>query len=218
MQYFRQPLRGVLPQRRTFNTRRLLPAIVLSAALAAGALILVPGSSEGSTQDHNRLSAYVVATNRGPLPRCSDDGSDCTPANFVWEFIHVVNANPLENQGGTRATVPNAFVVTSVDEAAFVDGVDVGSGTLTPPPNAIRRGVSGHWPATVTCPAPPDACNIVGSPAVLPGENTVIVYDGWFHGQSDPNGVLVFRYTVHGTLNGNPVDLTASSPPIREID
>jgi len=78
MQYFRQLLRGVLSQCSTLNARRLMLAIVLTGALAAGALILVPASSEGSTQDHNRLSAYVVASNRGPLPRCSDDGSDCT--------------------------------------------------------------------------------------------------------------------------------------------
>ncbi len=49
-------LRGVLPRRRTFNARRLLPVIVLTGALAAGAVILVPTSSKGSTQDHNRLS------------------------------------------------------------------------------------------------------------------------------------------------------------------
>jgi len=134
----------------------------------------------------------------------------------------VVNANPLPNPTSTgpagRATLPNSFVVNSVDETWFVDGVDLyGTATLTPPPNAVRRGVSGRWPATVTCPAPPDPCNIVGSPAVLPGENTVIVYEGWFHG-SDPNGTLVMRFTIHGTLNGTPVELTASSPPIREID
>jgi len=225
MQYLRQLLRGVLSQRRTFNASRLLPVVVLSGALTAGALILVPASSEGSTQDHNRLSAYVVASNRGPLPQCSDDGSDCTPANFVWEFIHVVNANSLSNStgldhGGTRPTWPNAFVVSSVDESVFLDGVELGSGTIIPPPNPPERlGTAGRWPSTVTCGQPPTRpCNVVTSPAVLPDENTVIFYDGWFHGQSDANGVLVFRYTVHGTLNGTPVDLTASSPPIREID
>jgi len=50
------------------------------------------------------------------------------------------------------------------------------------------------------------------------GIPSVIVFEGWFHGQSDPNGTLVMRFTIHGTLNGTPVDLTASSPPIREID
>jgi hypothetical protein len=207
-----------------FNASRLLPAIVLSAALAAGALILMPASSEGSTQNSNRLSAYVVATNRGPLPRCSDDQSDCTSANLVQEFIHIVNANPLTNLAGfgTRPSRPNALVVSSIDETFFVDGVDIGSGTLTPPPNMTDRfGSAGRWPLSVTCGQPPTVpCNVVTSPAaaILPGEDTVIWWEGWFHGQSDPNGTLVMRFTIHGTLNGTRVDLTASSPPIREVD
>jgi len=32
---------------------------------------------------------------------------------------------------------------------------------------------------------------------------------------NEPNGWYVFKYTIHGTLNGNAVDLTASSPPIK---
>jgi hypothetical protein len=61
-------------------------------------------------------------------------------------------------------------------------------------------------------------CNIVGSPAVDPGEITAIYHRGWAHGNAEPNGTYVFRYTVHGTLNGTPVDLTASSPPILMTD
>jgi hypothetical protein len=177
----------------------------------------MPASSEGSTQDHNRLFAYVVPTNRGPLPACS--GSGCTSANFVWEFIHVVNANPPTNNpfgGTTRATLPNSFVVSSIDETILVDGVEIGRGTLTPPPNMTDRfGSAGRWPSTVTCtqpPAPP--CHEVTSPAILPDENTVIWYEGWFHAVGEPNGTYVFRFTIHGALNGTTVDLTASSPPI----
>jgi hypothetical protein len=211
MQYLRHLLRGVLPQRRSLKAWRLLPLIVLSGALAAGALMLVPASAESST--HDRLSVNVVATNRGPLPAC--DGNNCTLANLIQHFIYIKNKNELTNEPGRRDTLPNAFVVSSVDESVFVDGVQFGStDTLVPPPNAVRRGVSGHWPATVTCPAPPDPCNIVGSPAILPGENTVIFWDGWFHGDQEPNGTYVFTFTVHGTLNGTPVDLTASSPSI----
>jgi hypothetical protein len=210
----RQILRGVLQPCRMFNARRLLPVIALSAALAAGALILMPASSEGSTQDQNRLSAYVVATNRGPLPACH--GPDCAQANFVQHFIYITNKDDLTNEPGRRDTLPNAFVVSSVDESVFVDGVQFGdTATLTPPPNAVRRGISGHWPATVTCPPPFEPCNIVGSPAILPGENTAIFWDGWFHGAEEPNGTYVFTFTVHGTLNGTPVDLTASGPGIR---
>jgi hypothetical protein len=61
-------------------------------------------------------------------------------------------------------------------------------------------------------------CGLVGSPAILPGENTAAVYTGWIHAVGEPNGKYVFRYTVHGTLNGTPVDLTASSPPIVMTD
>jgi hypothetical protein len=197
-----------------FNARRLLPVIALSAALAAGALILMPASSEGSTQDHNRLEANVVATNPGPLTACSDT---CTPGNFVAHLIYVKNKNELTNTPvTTRATLPNAFVVSSVDEKIFVDGVQTFTvETQTPPPNAVFRGQSGHWPSTVTCPPDPtQPCNVVGNPAVLPGENTAAFYIGWFHGDQEPNGTYVFRFTIHGTLNGTPVDLTASSPPI----
>ena len=117
---------------------------------------------------------------------------------------------------GTRATQPNSYVVSSVDESIFVNGVQFGSTTtFTPPPNAFFRSRSGRWPATVTCPPPNDPCNVVGSPAVVPGEETAIFYSLWFHGDAEPNGSYVFRYTVHGTLNGTPVDLTASSPPIQ---
>lgn len=36
----------------------------------------------------------------------------------------------------------------------------------------------------------------------------------WAHGNTEPNGIYVFEFTVHGTLNGTPVDLRASSPPV----
>ncbi len=220
MHHIRQLLRGVLQPRRMFNARRLLPVIALSAALAAGALILMPASSEGSTQNSNRLSAYVVATNRGPLPACH--GDDCTAANFVRHLIYVTNKNDLTTQveGGTRDTMPNAFVVSSVDESIFVDGVQFGdTATLTPPPNAVRRGVSGHWPATVTCPPPFEPCNIVGSPAILPGENTVIFWVRLVPRRPRNRTAPTCSPTpIHGTLNGTPVDLTASGPRIRMTD
>ena len=34
----------------------------------------------------------------------------------------------------------------------------------------------------------------------------------------EPNGTYVFRYTIHGTQNGAPVELTATTPPIEMID
>jgi hypothetical protein len=81
-------------------------------------------------------------------------------------------------------------------------------------------GASGHWPATVRCPPPPngDPCNVVDNPAVVPGEITEVVFAGWGHRADEPNGTYVFNFTVHGTLNGTPLDLHASSRPIEMTD
>jgi hypothetical protein len=176
----------------------------------------VATSSAKAASPGDGLSAYVVSTNRGPLPPCS--GPDCTAANFTWQYVHILNSNPLLNQGGSRATVPNAFVLDSVDETVLVDGAVFSQGTFTPPPNVSGGlGGSGHWPATVTCgdpPAPPP-CTTVLNPAVLPGENTVGFYSGWFHASTEPNGSYVFQFTIHGTVNGQAVDVTASSKAIQ---
>jgi hypothetical protein len=50
---------------------------------------------------------------------------------------------------------------------------------------------------------------------VLPRENTAVLYVGWIHGSGELNGKHVFQFTVHGTLNGTPVDLTARGPAIQ---
>jgi hypothetical protein len=112
--------------------------------------------------------------------------------------------------------VPNAFVVSSVDETAFVNGVQVFQDTRVPPPNLTRNfGSAGRFISTVTCGQPITLpCNTVTSPSVLPGEDTAVFFDGWNHVQGELDGTLVERFTVHGTLNGTPVDLTASSRPI----
>jgi hypothetical protein len=208
--------------KRRVKARRWALAAALSGAVVAAALALVPAAIEGTNNNTNGLFAYVVATNRGPLRACYEDGSGCGPANLVWHFIHVANTNKLTNLEGqtNRATVPNAFAVSSVDERVFVNGVEVPESafTWTPPPNASPLSWSGHWPSTVTCQGEPGSfhtpCDVVGSPAVVPGENTAVLFTGWGHDSVDPNGTYVFRYTVHGTLNGTPVNLTASSPPI----
>lgn len=197
--------------------------LVVLSLFAAGGLVAASIAGGAATRpartgsSMHGLSAYVVATNVGPLPPCS--GPDCSEANTVWYFIHVVNGNRLTNmeRGTNRATVPNSFVVSSVDWRIFVNGAEVPAfdTTFTPPPNANFRSYSGHWPSTVTCPSDGTACNVVGSPAVVPGENTAVLYAGWIHGSTEPNGTYVFKYTIHGTLNGSPVDLTASSPPIQ---
>jgi hypothetical protein len=80
-----------------------------------------------------------------------------------------------------------------------------------------RLGTSGRWPATVTCGTPPTPppCTTVLNPAILPGEDTIGFYDGWFHSTAEPTGGYVWRFTFHGTVNDQPVDLTASSRPIQ---
>jgi hypothetical protein len=41
-----------------------------------------------------------------------------------------------------------------------------------------------------------------------------VLYAGWSHGVDEPDGTYVFKHTIHGSLNGTAVALTASSPPI----
>jgi hypothetical protein len=205
-----------------FSKRRpLLGALAAGAAILSVALAFVPAALEGTTGDG--LFAYVVPTTKGPLPACSQDASDCTPANTVWNFIHVVNANKLPTTlpfGTNRATLPNALVIDSIDQQIFVDGVDQPqlAVTVTPPPDAYFRGWSGRWPATVTCPTDGSTCNVVGKPAAVPGEDAAVLYAGWVHGFAEPNGSYVFKYTIHGMLNGNAATVTASSPKIQMTD
>jgi hypothetical protein len=54
----------------------------------------------------------------------------------------------------------------------------------------------------------------VRSPAVLPGENTAPFISRWVHGADEPDGAYVFTFTLHGTLNGEPVNVTATSKKI----
>jgi hypothetical protein len=186
-------------------------AALLAAAVAAMLAVLPAAAKDTGT----RLDAKIAATNPGPLPPCS--GSDCTPTNTVRYFIRIENGNALTNLGGfTRADIPNSFVVSSIDQAVFVDGVQDHDFdfTYTPPPNPSYQPYSGHWLVTATCPPEGPPCNVVGSPAVLPGEEAAVFYTGWAHGNTEPNGTYVFMFTIHGTLNGTPVDLRASSPPI----
>lgn len=197
-------------------------ASLLVAGAAAAALAL-PAASRTTLETNQQagLHAYVVASNPGPLPACS--GSDCTAADVVQDLIHVVNRSSLIHWNGftTRATVPNAFAVGSIDESVFVNGVHVPGfdTTFTPPPGPTILSWSGHWPSTVTCEGQPGSfqtpCDVVDSPAVIPGEDTVVLYAGWAHGTTEPNGTYVFKFTVHGTQSGMPLDLTASSPPIQ---
>jgi hypothetical protein len=46
-----------------------------------------------------------------------------------------------------------------------------------------------------------------------------MIFDvAWIHVSNEPNGACVFEATVHGTLNGAPVELTANLPTIQVTD
>lgn len=191
--------------------RFVFGGMLLATALTA-VLVAVPAVANTSG---THLDAKVLATNPGPLTSCS--GSDCTPANTVRYYIRIENGNPLTNLSGfTRANVPNAFAINRIDQAVFVDGVQDHDFdfTYTPPPYPSYPPYSGHWLVSASCSPEGPPCTDVGSPAVLPAEEASVFYMGWAHGNTEPNGTYVFTFTVHGTLNGTPVDLTASSPAI----
>lgn len=205
---------------KTFGRLRRSALGALLVAAATGVLMVVlPAAAEGTADNH--LVVNVVASNPGPLPSCSEDGSDCTLANTVHDYIYISNTNALPTRlepGGTsRTTFPNSFVVNRIDETVFVNGVDTYDFYYTPPPNTNYAPYVGHWSSTAACPPEGPPCNVVDSPAVMPGERTAIFWTGWAHGDQEPNGLYVFRYTIHGTLNGTPVEVSGSSAPIRMV-
>jgi hypothetical protein len=183
------------------------------AGVAAAALVFIPAAIESSSG--SGLFAYVRAGAFGPLQTCQSNPDNC----IVWHYVYVANLHHVSNQAGgtTRETLPNSYVVSSVTESVFINGALNTSFDITPAPSPSIRAWAGHWPMTVKCQptAPPDPCNEIHSPAVIPGENTSVVYSGWVHSAGELNGTYAFRFTIHGTLNGNPVDLIADSAPIR---
>lgn len=203
-------------ERNATRARRFGRLVTLAGLVAAIALVSVPAA--GTSGIGNGLFAFVRATNGGPLPACPPD---CTFASRVDHFVYVANLNRPTGEVGrmaNRTTLPDAFVVQGVEQRIFINGVEyVAPFVFTPPPNPSYRPWSGHWPATVNCPPPPsgDPCNLVTSPAVVPGEVTSVLYAGWVHGDEEPDGRYVFKYTVRGTLEGMPVELRASSQPIK---
>lgn len=81
---------------KSYRRRRPLALVGLVALVAAVALTLVPAAFNSSTPD--RLSAYVVANNRGPLPAGGN----------VRHFVHVINSNDFgPGPLGTRQTLAN---------------------------------------------------------------------------------------------------------------
>jgi hypothetical protein len=208
----RQPVR--VASRLTFVL--LAGGLLSTVAVAAAPVATSPAVTTAG------LQLTVGVTNPGPLSSCSAQASTPCPLGAVTQFLlYVHNTNPLANFTGPsttdRTTVPNAYVVSSMDQSITVDGTPYGSAfTATPPPNAQFPPGSGRWPATVVCTpiTGPPPCTTVESPSILPGETTAAMFIGWAHGSQERNGKYVFTFTVHGTLNGQLVNLTATSPTI----
>jgi hypothetical protein len=194
--------------------RRLIGVAAFVGVMAAVALAVAPAASV-RTMDQKHLDATVMASSKGPL----------AVGDSVWTFIYVSNGNHLteasDGQFNARDTVHNALVVSGVDETIFVDGDLYTTINWGPPPYPAPPGLPGYakrWVETVECPSAGPPCNAVRSPAVLPGEKTSVFFTGWGHGAGEPNGTYEFRFTVHGTLNGDPVELTANSKSIKMTD
>jgi hypothetical protein len=195
-------------KRRARFTRRRYRGVAYLVGVTV-ALVLAVGATASGTSTGNRLFAYVVPALPSPVH----------VGETEWNYIYVLNGNRPTATSGNRMTLPNAFVVDDVNQKVFVDGSLFSDVTFHPPPNSEFPGWAGRWVNTVTCPPgtqPP--CTTIGKPAVIPGENTVVLFPGWGHGADEPNGTYVFRYIVHGTQNGTPVDLTATTPPIEMVD
>lgn len=202
----------------TLRFRPLLFAVVIAATALALVLALRPAPSHGALP---RIFAFAVPANKGPVTACYT--APCPVESWEQIPIYTANTNPLVNfvnQPGdlnARYTVPNAYVVDSVDWSMTINGVTQPPDTtpLTPPPNAFIKNWAGHWPSTVRCPFDGAPCYVVGHPAVLPGENIAPLYFSWIHGSDEPDGVYVFTFTLHGSVNGAPLDVTTSTPPIQ---
>lgn len=189
--------------------RRRRSAWLAGIAGVVVALVLAVGATASGGSSGSRLFAYTVPATLGPV----HDGQ------ALWTYIYVANLNRPANTGGSRMTQPNAFVVDDINQKAYVDGVLFSDFTFHPPPNVDFPTWAGRWVQTVTCdPGTQPPCTVIGKPAVIPGENTAVLFPGWGHAADEPDGTYVFRYTVHGTQNGAPVELTATTPPIEMVD
>src|ERR1700682_6558590 len=200
---------------------RLTFVVLVAGLISTGAIVIRAGAAAPPARTSG-LTISVGVTNRGPLTACYVP-PPCPLASTTQFLLYVHNINPLVNFTGppapNRGTVPNAYVLSSMDMTITVDGAPLpGSGvfTTTPPPNAQFPQGAGRWPSTVVCSpeSGPPPCTTVLNPAVLPGETTTAVFIGWTHGSTEPNGKYVFSFVLHGTLNGTPIDLGIASPTI----
>src|SRR5215471_8242423 len=91
-----------------------IAGLLIAGALIAGGTLAFAGSVGA------RLDAKVLTTNPGPLTTCCSE-----LATTVHYFIRIENGNALTETPAfaTRALVHNAFVVSSIDRAIFINGV-----------------------------------------------------------------------------------------------
>jgi hypothetical protein len=198
------------------NMRGFVSSIV---ALFAS-LIAMGGSPVVAEDGGNPIVAHVAVTNDGPLTDCPTPLPAPPPESCLTRFyLFVRNTNEIDEgtKGQGRDMIRGAYVVSSVDVNVTVDGSSTCAlcgqfATLLPPPHS-NLGNGSNWPMTVRC-NPAGNCT-VGKPAVLPEEHIAIVSYGWAHGANEADGAYVFTLTVHGTLDGRPVDASAHTAIIR---
>jgi hypothetical protein len=186
----------------------LLAIMIVLLVLSAPSVYVSVGAVGG-------MAMSIVATNLGPV----HVGEGTTLLALIK------NSYPVSTTSADRDLMLNSFVVNGVSVLMRVNGINWDTLSFSPPPQdgCSAQDCAAHWPMTVKCSgsAPwQTPCETLGKPAILPGESAYIFYFEWWHGYppSEPNGKFVFQFTVSGTLNGNSLTLTASSPAITMTD
>jgi hypothetical protein len=171
-------------------------AMVLAAVfvMASMSVVIAPAPSQPT------VSASIVLSGSPVLK----DGDTLTL------YVYVKNINPVANAVGgglARDKIPNAYVVSQMTltygdpSGGLTTIVETPDGT--PYPHQVNR-----WPQTVYN---VDGALSLGSPAILPGENTVLFTIGWLHPAdgSEANGKWPVTCTIDGTINGTPLTISA---------
>jgi len=126
-------------------------------------------------------------------------------------FVFVKNNKLTPIVGGARDAIEGAFVVTSVTMKIDCPGgpairVFMPDGSGLPNPQKWTT----HWPQTVCY----DGSTItLLNPAVLPGEDIAIFNLRWARGPEaeEPIGKYTFTFYITGTIDGNPVTISAQT-------
>ena len=109
-------------------TFALLIAAVLWTTVLAVSAVTAPAITAG-------LQLRIRTTNRGPLPSSPENGP-ASLASTTQFLLYVHNSNPLANFNAltigtpSRAALPNAYVLSSMDETSTVDGAPYPAGRV----------------------------------------------------------------------------------------